>query len=131
MSGNYPGAMTDSVERLRRHAFGSADGTTVSEATASRDPSQIEVATADFIAALGEYNSSLNGSALSVETGKPAEGDVVSRGAAYAVAEATRMLRDAGADDCARRVDTAWAAVLAGDIADIPQHVSLEDSTMS
>ena len=123
--------MTDPVERLRRHAFGSADRTTISEATASRDQSQIVAATGDFIAALGDYNSSLNGSSLSAETREPAGGDVVSRDAAYAVAEATRMLRDAGADDCARRVDVAWASVLAGDIEDIPQHVALEDSTRS
>jgi hypothetical protein len=123
--------MTGPVERLKRHAFGSADGTTVGEATASRDQSQIEAATGDFIAALGDYNGSLNGSGLAAEAGEPVGGDVVSRGAAYAVAEATRMLRDAGADDCARRVDVAWAAVLAGDIEDIPQHVALEDSTRS
>lgn len=123
--------MTEPVERLRRHAFGSADGTTVGEATATRDQSQIEAATGDFIAALGEYNSTLNGSGLSAEAGEPAGGDVVSRGAAYAVAEATRMLRDAGADDCAWRVDTAWAAVLAGDVDDIPQHVALEAAVRS
>ena len=38
------------------------------------------------------------------------------------------MLRDAGADNCARRIDVAWAAVLAGDIDDIPQHVAWEQS---
>jgi hypothetical protein len=120
--------MADPVERLRRHAFGSADAATVSEATATRDRSQIEAATADFIEALDEYNRSLNGAVPSAGVGDPAAEDVVSRGAAYAVAEAARMLRDAGADDCASRVDIAWAGVLAGDVDDIRQHVAWEDS---
>jgi hypothetical protein len=122
--------MTNPVERLQLHALGSADGTTVNGATASRDRPQIEAATGDFIEALDEYNRSLNGRIPSAGTGDAGE-DVVSRGAAYAAVEASRMLRDAGADDCARRVDIAWAAVLAGDIDDIRQHVALEDSARS
>jgi hypothetical protein len=38
------------------------------------------------------------------------------------------MLREAGVDNCARRIDVARAAVLAGDIDDIPQHVAWEQS---
>jgi hypothetical protein len=116
--------MTDPVERLRRHAFGTANGATVSEATATRNRSQIETATADFIEALDEYNRSLNGAVPSAGVGDPAGEDAVSRRAAYAVAEAARMLRDAGAADCASRVDIAWASVLAGDIDDIREHVA-------
>jgi hypothetical protein len=118
--------MVDAVERLRRHALGNADGTTVSEATATGDRSQIEAATADFIDALGEYNHSLNGAVPSAGAAEAAGDEVVSRGAAYAVAEAARMLRDAGAADCARQIDIAWSAVLAGDIDDIREHVALE-----
>ena len=122
--------MADPIERLSQHAFSSADGTTVCEATARRDRSQIEPATADFIEALDEYNGRLNGPVPSAGVGE-AEEDVVSRRAAYAVVEVARMLRDAGADDCARQVDIAWAAVLAGDIDDIREHVTREDSARS
>jgi hypothetical protein len=122
--------MTDPVERLRRHAFSSADGTTISETTAAGDRRQIDAATADFIEALDEYNRSLNGPVPSARTGEAGD-DGVSRGAAYAVVETARMLRDAGADDCARRVDIAWAAVLAGDVDDIGLHVASEDPSAS
>src|SRR4051794_11415238 len=52
------------------------------------------------------------------------DGDLaVPRDAAYAVAEAARMLRDGGHVDAAWAVDMAWLAVLAGDIDDIGEHV--------
>ena len=43
-------------------------------------------------------------------------------------AEVARMLRDAGADRSARKVDTAWLAVLAGDVDDVREHVAQEES---
>jgi hypothetical protein len=95
----------------------------------------LDEALADFIAVLGTLNNELNGPVPSGPAGPPgARATVVPRDAAYAVAEVTRMLReygerqsDAAAVRAAWVVDTAWAAVLAGDIDDLEEHVSDEE----
>lgn len=51
------------------------------------------------------------------------------RDAAYAVSAVTGMLRHAGRPDAAARVDTAWIAVLDGDINDLAEHVEFEHPT--
>ena len=52
--------------------------------------------------------------------------DHVPRSVAYAVSEVTAMLRDAEEHDLAGRIDTAWNAVLAGDIDNLAAHIELE-----
>jgi hypothetical protein len=88
------------------------------------DPADIEAATTDFISALDEYNRDLNGQvpSASVDSGD----DSISRVVAYAVAEVARMLRANGSVGPALRVETAWLAVLAGDIDDIGAHLAEE-----
>jgi hypothetical protein len=115
----------DTVRLLLWHAGlqGDAlDPESVSGATAT-DQRVSEAATA-FLIVLERLNEELNGPRPSerVEAGS---GDVP-RDVAYAVSEVTRMLRDADANDAAGRVDTAWNAVLAGDIDDLAEHVELE-----
>ena len=98
---------------------------TVSTATTGRSASEIEAATADFLASLDAYNRELNGATPS-ETALAA--DVVPRNVAYAVGEVVRMLRESEAERCAWQVETAWLAVLAGDIDDLKEHVILEEA---
>ena len=100
---------------------------TVSAATAGGSPAEIEAAAADFVALLGDYNLDLNGQAPS-STSSPGS-DTVLRDVAYAVSEVTRMLRESGAGQSAWRVETAWLAVLAGDIDDVGEHVVSEEAT--
>ena len=50
----------------------------------------------------------------------------VPRSVAYSVSVVAGMLRDAGRHDAAERVDTAWRAVLDGDIDDLAEHVEFE-----
>jgi hypothetical protein len=47
---------------------------------------------------------------------------------AYAVAEVARMLREADADREAWQVETGWLAVLAGDVDDVRQHITEEET---
>jgi hypothetical protein len=116
------------TERLRWHA-GLDDRTfdetalTVSAATVRGRPAEVEAATADFVDALDSFNRELNGESPSSELSGL---DVVPVGVAYAVAEVARMLRDSGANHSAWVVETAWLAVLAGDVDDVREHVALE-----
>lgn len=119
-----------STERIRRHAglnqLDDEAALTVSAATDSGSPAEVEAATADLVDALDSFNRELNGESPSKTSS--GQSDVVARGVAYAVAEAARMLRESGAEHSAWVVDTAWLAVLAGDIDDVREHVALEEA---
>ena len=80
--------------------------------------------TADLITALDNYNRDLNGPVPSETVGP--DDDSVPRTVAYAVGEVVRMLRESGSGRAALRVETAWLAVLAGDIDDIGEHLAEE-----
>ena len=117
------------VERILGHAGiratgDGAPGFSVSEATASGDRNAIEASVGDLLDAIASFNHELNGDRPSAGHSPP--DSVLPRNVAYAVAEVARMLRDAGADDDAWVVDTAWLGLLAGDIDDLRQHVALE-----
>jgi hypothetical protein len=89
------------------------------------------VAFADFVSVLSRLNVELNGETPSESAGTgPA---TISTDVAYAVAEVSRILREKAdatsspeARDGAWRVDTAWLAVLAGDIDNLEQHLADE-----
>src|SRR4051794_5433195 len=101
----------------------SRDPASVSGAVAGGDP--VDAAVHSFIGALQRLTVELNGPKPS-EVVANQEGDGVSRLAAYAVAEVAevaRMLRDAGHGNAACATDTAWLAVLAGDVDDVQRHV--------
>jgi hypothetical protein len=116
-------------ERIVWHAGLSADGGlapgSVSAATSSGDQAAIEAATTDSLRALDDYNRDLNGPVPSSSIGGSG---MVPRDVAYAVAEVARMLRDSGADQSAWRVESAWLAVLAGDIDDVREHLAQEEA---
>jgi hypothetical protein len=86
------------VERIRRHAgleqSGDESALTVSAASDSGNPAEVEAATADFVDALDSFNGEFNGEFPSAMSS--GESDVVPRGVAYAVAEVVRMLRASG-----------------------------------
>jgi hypothetical protein len=82
-----------------------------------------DVAVAACLRTFDALNHELNGLPPSTSA---ARDDAVPRSVAYAVAEIARMLRASGDEDGAWQVDTAWTAVLAGDIEDIPEHVRAE-----
>ena len=81
------------------------------------------------MAVLDRLNREMNGPQPSEAlTG---EDDVVPREVAYAIVEVARMLRDADRVVEAWAVDTAWAAILAGDIDDLAEHVEAEHAARS
>jgi hypothetical protein len=84
---------------------------------------KIEAAVGDFLEAIATFNKELNGGRPSAGHSAP---DVLPRNVAYAVAEVARMLPATGADNDAWLADTAWLALLAGDIDDLSEHVALE-----
>jgi hypothetical protein len=100
---------------------------TVSAATSAADPAEIEAAVSDFLSALDAYNSELNGPVPASTSGSGL--DAVPRDVAYAVGEVARMLRECGDDRSAWRVETAWLAVLAGDIDDVREHLAEEEAS--
>ena len=119
------------MERIRCHAGLGARSVapgTVSAATSAGTPWQIEAAVSDFISALNDYNRELNGPGPSSAV-EPKPG-AIPRDVAYAVGEVVRMLREWGADQPAWRVETAWSAVLAGDIDDLREHLSGEEAAL-
>jgi hypothetical protein len=77
-----------------------------------------------FIDVLDALNQELNGPQPSAQIGEKAESIPIR--AAYAVAEVARMLGDTAHVIEAWEVDTAWLAVLAGDIDDLRQHLAEE-----
>lgn len=131
----------DTTSRLRWHAGLEEGGATeipsISSCTwpANTSGQQLDQAVADFLVALATLNRELNGTIPS--EGKSAA-DAIPRDVAYAVAEVTAQLREhADAQDAsdqapassraAWQVETAWRAVLAGDIDDIEQHLREEE----
>jgi hypothetical protein len=98
---------------------------------------QLDAAVEDFVGLLSQLNRELNGLRPSVATVGAAD---VPRSVVYAVAEAARLLREcacrsrqnselhATAKQAAWSVDTAWLAVLSGDIDDLSQHLADERS---
>jgi len=120
------------TERIRRHAgLGgpSLVPDTVSAATSDGNPADIDAAASDFVAALDDYNRDLNEPVPSSSTKSGSAS--VPRDVAYAVGEVTRMLRESGADRSAWRVETAWLAVLAGDIDNLGDHLAAEEAARS
>jgi hypothetical protein len=116
----------DTVRLLCWHAGlqGDAlDPESVSGATAAGQ--RVGKAVTEFLLVLERANHELNGPHPSERVGDGSV-DHVPRSVAYAVSEVTGRLRDAEEHDLARRIDTAWNAVLAGDIDDIAEHVELE-----
>jgi hypothetical protein len=121
--------MTESAsERIKRHG-GIGDGEavnplTVAGATGRGDGVEIDAATADLVAALADFNYEVNGATPSMQVSGVRE--TMERDVVYAVAESVRMLREAAAAQLVEDVETAWLAVLAGDIDDVREHVALE-----
>lgn len=126
-------ATAETRRRLRWHAgFEDVAGrrsVSVSESTESGD-ADLETAVDDVITTLEALNHEVNGNVPS-ETAASAR--TISTDIAYAVAEISRMLRsyeeraaDGRGAEAAWMVDTAWLAVLAGDIDDVEEHVAEE-----
>jgi hypothetical protein len=119
----------DTTQRLRWHAgleqavAGSLP--TISDCTrpASALATRLEDALADFVATLEQLNHELNGDTPSQTITGATE---IPRAVAYAISEVARALRDAGAAQGTWTVETAWSAVLAGDIDDLQQHLNEE-----
>jgi hypothetical protein len=127
--GDVSMANPDTIDRLRWHAgLDDLDDTSVPSVASVTYPDGrtpgLERAVADFIASLERLNHELNGACPSDAT---AASDSISRKAAYAVAEVVRMLDGHGDAERERwLVETAWLAVLAGDIDDLQAHVAEE-----
>jgi hypothetical protein len=131
---------TETKERLRWHAgLGAVVETSVpsvSDCTGAEGPAGLYEAAADLLATLARLNHELNGETPSESADFATE---IPRDPVYALAVVIRLLRDANDKspgfseagsfaDAAGLVETAWAAVLAGDIDDLPQHVSQEQA---
>jgi hypothetical protein len=121
------------IERLRWHA-GLVDPKpravpSISSSTwpHGKRSADLEGAADDFLDALDSLNRELNGDDPSAEAASKSA--VVSRDAAYAVAEVDRMLREHGnARREAWAVETAWLAILAGDVDDLREHLAREEA---
>lgn len=128
------GGSDEVAERLRRHA-GLEDVTQPTNYSVSSSirwdgavDSNLHAALADVIDVLAQLNLELNGErpSNSVEGASSIRRDVV-----YAVAEIVRLLRDARGSgdqivvisDGVWSIETAWRAILAGDIDDIHEHL--------
>jgi hypothetical protein len=109
-------------------------GPSIAECTArgSAVADRLRDALEDILVTLGDLNHELNGP---IPSGAVDVAHQIPRDIVYAVTEIVRMLRspDANADqlrnardEAAWSVETAWSAVLAGDIDDLRQHVDDE-----
>jgi hypothetical protein len=103
----------------------------ISEAAQTGDVDSLNAAWDDLIAALAAMNRELNGDRPSEVTGSG--DDDVPRQVAYAISEMVRMLKQPTATDpsfvrVAGRVEIAWNAVLAGDVDDLSEHVTQEET---
>lgn len=94
------------------------------------DSGRREAAIADFLRLLEVVNHELNGDIPS-EVVAGEDDDNLPAKVAYAVAEAARMLRVAGYEDPAWRIETAWLGVLSGDIDNIVEHMEEEERMRS
>jgi hypothetical protein len=117
---------TKTIIRLQQHAgLRPTNRPSVSEATGGKPVGEEAVREAldDFLDALQALNLEMNGDNPS----ESYEGDAtVPRTVAYSVGEVVRQLRESGAAMEASRAETAWLAVLAGDVDDLRQHVREE-----
>ncbi len=135
------------VSRLRWHAGlderGADDVPSVSSCAhpMGSPTSSLQAAVADCLQTLAVLNREMNGDVPSSTVGGVEE---VPRSLVYAVSEIVRMLRDCqehaeskGQSDAAVfakaawRIETAWSAVLAGDIDNILKHVEGEEAGRS
>lgn len=100
------------------------------------DTSKLEGALSDFVATLEVLNHELNGKVPSEHLSS--EAPLLPSTLVYAITEVIRLLRDSqakAADEneqrtigrAAWRAETAWSAVLAGDIDDIQEHLIGEE----
>lgn len=131
-------SLLDIPERLRWHAglteLPEETGASIASCLA-RDgsvSSDVDRAVEDLIGVLTRLNLVLNGAVPSEEIGSAPD---IPTTVAYPVAEVIRLLRLAGDGasaptsslaDAAWRVETAWLAVLAGDVDDVRTHVEEE-----
>jgi hypothetical protein len=95
----------------------------------------LQAAVADFLDAMTALNTELNSS----PSGAQSATKDIPRDAAYAVGEVTRLLRDAARsnvraltfEEGAWLAETAWLAILAGDIEDLREHLVQEKAMRS
>jgi hypothetical protein len=118
----------DTTQRLRWHAgleqAPAGFPPTIADCTRpTKLGARLEDALTDFVATLERLNHELNGETPSQTTSGATE---IPRAVAYAISEVDRILRDAGAAQAAWRVETAWSAILAGDIDLLQQHLTEE-----
>lgn len=100
-------------------------------ATSNIPDDELETAVADLLDAMTQFNFELNGR---VPSESATVATVVPRSIAYAIAEISRMLKEAAdvrstsyASSAAWRLDTAWRAVLAGDVDNLRAHLADEE----
>lgn len=97
----------------------------IAAATASDAPAnEVATAIADVFDTLAVLNHELNGPTPSENTDPVV---LLPRQLVYAMTEIIQMLRECCAEGAARRIETAWQAILAGGIDDISEHVRLEE----
>ncbi|NNF64214.1 MAG: hypothetical protein HKN07_08120 [Acidimicrobiia bacterium] len=87
------------------------------------------MAIADCLDVLVKLNHELNGELPSAGFDC---GPELPRSLVYSISEIIRMIRECRTDDANRaawRIETAWLAVLAGDIDDILEHVAGEEAS--
>jgi hypothetical protein len=122
-------ASNETTRRLRWHAGleQAANGARISIAECigvTRIGERLDEALNDLLSTLTQLNGELNGPAPSETTDGA---DQIPLQLVYAITEIIRMLRDdPSTDDAAWTVETAWNAVLAGDIDDLHEHLRLE-----
>jgi hypothetical protein len=119
----------DTTSRLLWHAgittAPEQAGSSIADCTGAAGTSGgLDEALGDLLVTLAQLNRELNGPVPS-ETANAAHD--IPRRVAYAIAEISRMLReDPGTTEHAWAVDTAWNAVLAGDIDNLDEHIRHE-----
>ena len=116
---------SETFELIRSHAglnVRDPDGSFVSDALLLGKP--VDTPVASLVDAFQRMNIEINGRKPSETVGD--DNFQLPVHLVYAVAEVVRMLRDEGFDEHAWAVDTAWLAVLAGDVDDVPDHVAME-----
>jgi hypothetical protein len=118
----------DVVSRVRWHAGldpGPGAVPSIADCTGPASTNDgIDAALSDLLRTLGELNQELNGEIPSSSTGGASQ---IPRTLCYAISEITRMLREhPGSHDAAWAVETAWAAILAGDVDSLDEHLRHE-----